>query len=112
MCADAGLTDAYVGAVPADLVLACGVFGNVSDADVEPTVEALPELCAPRAVVVWTRHRRDPDLTPAIRAWFRGAGFDERGFESSPTGSWAVGMQRLRGRARLLRPGVRLFNFA
>ena len=36
VCADAGSTDAYVGAVPADLVLVCGVFGNTSDGDVEP----------------------------------------------------------------------------
>ena len=111
VCSDAALTDAYIGAVPADLLLVCGVFGNVSDADVERTVNALPELCAPRAVVVWTRHRRDPDLTPAIRAWFGQAGFDERGFESSPAGSWAVGLQRLRGAPRPLRPGVRLFTF-
>lgn len=112
VCGDAALTDAYIGAVPADLVLVCGVFGNVSDADVERTVNALPELCAPRAVVVWTRHRRDPDLTPAIRAWFGEAGFDECGFEASPSWSWAVGMQRLRGAPRALRPGVRLFTFA
>src|SRR5438552_6274520 len=26
---DAGLTDSYAGAVPADIVLACGVFGNI-----------------------------------------------------------------------------------
>src|SRR6478672_5296442 len=32
---DAGETAAYAGAVPADLVLVCGVFGNVSDADIE-----------------------------------------------------------------------------
>ena len=30
--ADAGLTTNYDGAVPADLILACGVFGNISDA--------------------------------------------------------------------------------
>ncbi|HEX2484510.1 MAG TPA: alpha/beta hydrolase, partial [Myxococcota bacterium] len=42
--ADAGVTDAWKGAVPADLVLACGVFGNVSDADIEATVAGLPAL--------------------------------------------------------------------
>lgn len=64
---DAAQSDAYVGAVPADLVLLCGIFGNVSDADVRRTIEAAPQLCAPRAEVIWTRHRRDPDLTPSIR---------------------------------------------
>ena len=35
---DAGRTDSYAGAVPADLVLLCGVFGNLSDEDVQATV--------------------------------------------------------------------------
>src|SRR6476659_7369793 len=65
-CADAGTTRGYAGSVPADLVLLCGIFGNVSDVDVHRTIRALPQLCAPGALVVWTRHRRDPDLTPTI----------------------------------------------
>jgi hypothetical protein len=44
---DASNTDSYLGAVPANLVLACGVFGNISDADVRGTIKHLPELCAP-----------------------------------------------------------------
>src|SRR4051794_2354370 len=32
--ADAGWTDSYADAVPADLLLVCGVFGNVPDRDV------------------------------------------------------------------------------
>ncbi|WP_254876747.1 hypothetical protein [Verrucosispora sp. NA02020] len=31
---DAARTDAYAGMVPADLVLACGVFGNITESDV------------------------------------------------------------------------------
>jgi hypothetical protein len=58
---DAGVTDAYAGAVPADVVLMCGVFGNVPDGDVERTARALPSLCAPGATVIWTRHRGAPD---------------------------------------------------
>lgn len=65
--ADAGGTDAYIGAVPADIVLACGVFGNISDDDIHRTVAAFPSLCAPGAAVIWTRHRRAPDLTPGPR---------------------------------------------
>ena len=42
----------------------------------------MPQLCARRASVIWTRHRRRPDLTPRIRAWFHEAGFVERTFES------------------------------
>jgi hypothetical protein len=35
ICTDAGVTDVYAGAVPADLLLVCGVFGNIGDADVQ-----------------------------------------------------------------------------
>lgn len=80
--ADAGTTSAYAGAVPADLVLVCGVFGSIVDADVERTIRAPPTLCAEGATVVWTRHRRPPDLTPAIRGWFRDAGFVEVAFQT------------------------------
>ena len=48
VAADAGRSDAYTGAAPTDLVLACGIFGNVTDADIEGTIRFLPQLCAPR----------------------------------------------------------------
>lgn len=95
LCADAGHTRAYAGAVPADLLLLCGIFGNVSDDDVRRTVGAASSLCAPGATVIWTRHRREPDLTPAIRSWFADSGFAEVGFDSPGPGGWAVGTQRL-----------------
>lgn len=77
---DAAQSDFYAGAAAADLVLLCGILGNVSDADVRATVETAPQLCAPGAKVIWTRHRRDPDLTPSIRRWFAAAGVDELDF--------------------------------
>jgi hypothetical protein len=46
VAADASMTDAYEGAVPADLVLLCGVFGNTSAQDIANTVSHLPRLCA------------------------------------------------------------------
>jgi len=64
---DASITDAYAGAVPADLVILCGVFGNVTADDIARSVGHLPQLCAPAATVIWTRHRQPPDLTPYIR---------------------------------------------
>jgi hypothetical protein len=39
----------------------------VSDGDIRRCVGLLPMLCAEGATVVWTRHRRSPDLTPQIR---------------------------------------------
>lgn len=45
---DASSTDACAGAVPADLVLVCGLFGNISPADIQRTIGGLPQLCARR----------------------------------------------------------------
>ena len=69
--ADASRPSGYADVLPADVLLLCGIFGNVGDADIQRTVAAAPALCAPGATVIWTRHRRPPDLTPQVRAWFR-----------------------------------------
>ena len=108
---DAALTDAYAGAVPADVVLVCGVFGSIADDDIERTIAALPQLCREGAEVIWTRHRGHPDLTPSVRRWFAAAGFDELAFTSAGPGSFAVGMHRLAREGDVLVPGVRLFSF-
>ncbi|NYD40042.1 SAM-dependent methyltransferase [Nocardioides panaciterrulae] len=110
-CADAGSTRGYAGAVPADLVLLCGVFGNISDVDVHRTIRALPQLCAPDALVVWTRHRGAPDPTPTIRRWFAEQGCEEQGFVSPGEDSWAVGVHRFRGRPQPLEREHQLFTF-
>jgi hypothetical protein len=116
---DASLTDAYVGAVPADLVLACGIFGNVPDGDVRRTIGMLSQLCARGATVIWTRHRRPPDLTPPIRGWFADAGFAELAFASTEAESpgpgafpaQGVGAHRWQHDPVPLRAGVRMFTF-
>jgi hypothetical protein len=108
---DAGVTDAYAGAVPADVVLMCGVFGNVPDGDVERTARALPSLCAPGATVIWTRHRGAPDLTPAIRGWLAGSGFTEHAFVAPADVLFSVGTHVLTGESAPFVPGVRLFAF-
>jgi hypothetical protein len=108
---DAGTTDAYRNAVPADVILACGVFGNITDEDVARTIRTLPSLCAPGASVIWTRHRNPPDLTPAIRGWFEQAGFAELAFEN-PDGTWfGVGHHRLEGEPVPIEPGRTMFEF-
>ncbi|MBA3844408.1 MAG: class I SAM-dependent methyltransferase [Actinobacteria bacterium] len=109
--ADAGSTDSYLGAVPADLVLACGVFGNISDGDVEATVHAMRSVCGDGGTVIWTRHRRQPDLTPAIRRWFAEAGFVEQGFTTPGLDAFAVGVQRLAEPPLAFAAGQQLFTF-
>lgn len=108
---DAGTTEAFAGAVPADLVLVCGVFGNIPRSDVERTVRALPQFCAEDATVIWTRHRAQPDLTPSIRAWFAETGFAELAFDSPGANSYAVGSNRLVAPPQPLERNLHLFTF-
>lgn len=122
LTADAGSTDACVGAVPADLVLLCGIFGNITDADIRGTIAALPMLCAPGATVLWTRGRSGPvarapgvdppdDLTPTIRGWFADAGFQELSWDAPAERRWSVGAHRFAGDPGPFTAGRRLFAF-
>ena len=97
--------------MPADLVLLCGIFGNIADDDVHRTIAAAPQLCNRDALVIWTRHRRDPDLTPRVRAWFREHGFREEHFEAPEHAIYSVGVHRFVGRPRPLAAGQHLFTF-
>jgi hypothetical protein len=110
MTGDAGELSAYRDAAPADLVLECGVFGNISDADIERTVRASPALCAPGATLIWTRNRRAPDLTDAIRNWFAQFGFEEIAFEPVPGSLASVGVARFVGETTPL-ADQQLFTF-
>lgn len=101
---DAGEAWVYRPFAPADLVLECGLLGNISDADVERTLRASAALCAPGATLIWTRHRRPPDLTVAIRDWLAAAGFENLDFEAvdDPERQGAVGVARFIGPPRAL----------
>lgn len=109
--ADAALSVVYEDAVPADLVLLCGIFGNIGDADVRATVHAAPQLCAPGAELVWTRHRSGYDLTPTVRRWFAEAGFDEVAFIAPDDAEWSVGVHRWAGDPVPLERGRTWFTF-
>ena len=109
---DAGTTDSYAGAVPADLVQMCGVFGNVTDDDLRATIAALPQLCTPGATVIWTRGRfATGDLTGEIRGWFGDEGFEEVAFDAPWDAKYRVGTHRLVAAPRSLTPGQTFFRF-
>jgi hypothetical protein len=109
--ADAGPTNHYRGMAPADIVLLCGVFGNISDEDIERTVSIYcAQLCKPGGKVIWTRHRRDPDMVPKICQWFEASDFagvwlSEHGLD------FGVGVHRYTGKPRELELGGNMFTF-
>jgi hypothetical protein len=109
--ADAGQLASYVGLVPADLVVMAGVFGNISDADVQRTVAALPQLCSTGATMIWTRTRRPPDLTPPLRGWLRDAGFVEHAFYAPADVLFSVGVHRFEGKPKPLDASSTIFTF-
>ncbi len=110
-CADAGAPDSFAEHLPADVLLLCGIFGNVAPADIAATVAAVPSLTRPGAAVLWTRHRRHPDVTPWIRQRFHDAGCPAEAFVSSGPGGFAVGLQRVGPRASTAPLPPRLFTF-
>lgn len=112
--ADAGTTDAAAGAVPADVLLLVGIFGNISDDDIRATIAAAPSLCAPGAHVLWTRGTTvdGHDLTPTVREWFTECGFAEIDFAvHDGEGHPSVGFARLEAEPTPFEPGRRLFTF-
>jgi len=109
--ADAGWSGCYGGLVPADLVLLCGVLGNIDDEAVQRVVSALPQLCASGGTVMWTRIREAPDLTVTIRRWLRELGFEEVSFTAPADVLFSVGRHVFRGTPQPLVEDVRLFEF-
>jgi Putative methyltransferase len=95
----------------AQIVLACGIFGNICDDDIRTTVHGLAVLLKEGGSAIWTRHRRAPDLTPSIRSWFAEAGFEEAAFEPVVDSLASVGSHRLTAARSDERLPARLFEF-
>lgn len=113
--ADAGQVANFADALPADVLLLAGIFGNVSNADIRRTVAAAAALCSGGATVIWTRHRRPPDVTGQMRDWFRASGFNELAFDALGTESMTgVGVHRLARREASAsgHPPQPLFSFS
>ncbi|WP_406729364.1 hypothetical protein WJ438_39345 [Streptomyces sp. GD-15H] len=95
---------------PADLALMCGVFGNISDEDIERTVGFCTQLCATGGTLVWTRHHKQPDVFPKICDWFEKRGF-VREWLSAPGAGFGDGVHRFASEPAPLPVGARMFTF-
>jgi hypothetical protein len=110
---DAALTSQYADLAPAGLVLACGMFGNMTDANIEAMAGYCTQLCATGGTVIWTRSRSArgaPDLVPQICAWFEERGFDRR-WISDPRFDACVGAHVFTGPPAPLAEGAAMFAF-
>jgi len=108
---DAGLAQWYDATRPIDVLLACGVFGNVSPDDLRRTLLCFGAVVATGGHVIWTRHRRPPDQTSAIRRWFVTSGFEEVAFCEVPDSLSSVGLHRRGPRPMPQELPVRVFQF-
>ena len=104
----------FADVLPVDVLLLAGIFGNVCDADIKRTIDAAPALCTLGATVIWTRHRRPPDVTGLMRSWFASGGFEQVAFDEIDSEYLAsVGVHRLARRqaGKLQETGQPLFTF-
>lgn len=109
---DAGVSGAYAGAVPADVVLLVGIMGNIGNDDLWRLVAASPQLCAPGATLIWSRGLDGSDRNDQVRARYGAAGFTEVAYETSgEAGGAAFGVVRYDGPPVPLAPGRRFFTF-
>ncbi|MER7003389.1 SAM-dependent methyltransferase [Dactylosporangium sp. NPDC000555] len=94
---DAGLADTYLDVAPAHVVMACGVFGNISGEHVRRTIAALPALLVAGGFVIWTRGSGEDGSDPSteVRACLGEYGFQEMAFTRPADARFRVGMHRL-----------------
>ncbi|MFL6137244.1 MAG: class I SAM-dependent methyltransferase [Frankiaceae bacterium] len=107
---DAGLRRHYAGGARVDVLLLCGVFGNLTLDDIERSVVLADSLLSAGGLVVWTRHRAEPDRVPLIRSWFAGHGFTEAHVDDDPDAVAVVVNRSTRERGPLP-DGDRMFTY-
>jgi hypothetical protein len=105
---DAGLIDTFAGAVPAQLVLACGLFELLGPAGVGTTIAVLAQLCAPQGIVIWTDEPTDAAHLALRRQQFDDAGFVQVNLVIDA--DFVVAVERLAGAMAEFVPGTRLFR--
>lgn len=109
---DAGEWATFEDVLPVDLLLLCGIFGNISADDIQATIAAAPSMLAPGGTAIWTRGWfAEVDLRATIRRWFIEAGLSEVAFYGDPE-RFGVGVARATKNELSARPtGARLFSF-
>ncbi|HET6875111.1 MAG TPA: class I SAM-dependent methyltransferase [Acidimicrobiales bacterium] len=91
---DAGDVGSFADVLPVDVLLLCGIFGNIAHLDVKGVIAQIPKLLRAGGHVIWTRGGSQPDRRPEVRRWFLDAGLEEVGFDGEPE-PYGVGLNRL-----------------
>jgi hypothetical protein len=104
----------YIGAVPADIVIVCGVLGNLADeTELNRLLGNLSFLSKKGAFVLWTRgHSQGIAYSETVRKYFREFGFEEINFQLTATGDMGVGIHRYLGETLSVPKEQQLFVFS
>ena len=97
---DAGLVAAWMDAVPVDVLMLCGVFGNITDDDIRRTVGAVPLMMQRGGTMIWTRGSdgsETDDPGDWVRSLLLDAGWEERSFVRPDDASFRVGVHPWQG---------------
>ncbi|MDB9522565.1 class I SAM-dependent methyltransferase family protein [Dolichospermum circinale CS-1225] len=111
---DATAADNYVGAVPADIVIVCGIFGNLADEnELNRLLGNLSFLSKKGAFVLWTRgHSQGIAHSETVRKYLSQLDFEEINFKLTATGDMGVGIHRYLGENLLTPKEEKLFVFS
>lgn len=111
---DATNSSNYIGAVPADIVIVCGIFGNLeNEAELKRLIGNLPFLAKTGAFAIWTRGHSDGIAhSDTVRQVFQQAEFAEVEFRLTLTGDMGVGIHRYLGENATLPKDQQLFVFS
>lgn len=91
---DAGIVSSFIDVLPVDVLMLCGIFGNVEHTRIKDVVDFVPCLVRQGGYVIWTRGGSEPDRRPEIRRWFTEAGLLEISFAGAPE-PYGVGLCRM-----------------
>ncbi|MBD2691181.1 class I SAM-dependent methyltransferase family protein [Anabaena catenula] len=111
---DATAAANYVGVVPADIVIVCGIFGNLADEnELNRLLGNLSFLSKKGAFILWTRgHSNGIAYSETVRKYFREFGFKEVNFQLTATGDMGVGIHRYLGENVAVSKEQQLFVFS
>ena len=108
---DASVLATYRNVAAADLILLCGIFGNISNEDIEKTIKSLAQLSKQGTRVIWTRHLRQPSVVPEIRNYFINHNFKELDYKTTADQSYAVVTCEFHGSPQPLNHKTKMFTF-
>jgi len=97
---DAGLVAAWADVVPVDVLMLCGVLGNVSDDDARRILTGAALMLQRGGTMIWTRGSRgsgDEDPSGWLRGLLIEAGWEERSFVRPDDAAYRVGVHTWQG---------------